>query len=201
MARFILILATLATAAFASNTADKALEKTTFKVSEVTYKVGEVSQCLTLSHLQALGHTFTNLNATGDYKLPEIPTTYTNDPTACIPESLYDQYYEPIVTVSKEQKLLESFVTEKIHSRDLEVFKRARDCSQIKDAALNRIHSWSCDSAPHPDACRSCASFSSVNFVAACVACAAKANQESIFCCAASATTFATYYSQVCLEK
>ncbi|KAF6515935.1 hypothetical protein HZS61_004676 [Fusarium oxysporum f. sp. conglutinans] len=199
MARFILILAALATAAFASTTANKALEKTPVKVTEVNYKVGEVSKCITLSHLQALGQTFTNLNATGDYKLPEIPTTYINDPTACIPESLFDQYFEPIVAISKEQNLLESFDAEKVHGRDLEV--RARNCPQIKDAALGRVHSWSCDSAPHPSSCRSCANFSSINFVAACVACAAKANQESIFCCAAAATTFATYYSQVCLEK
>ncbi|KAF5254878.1 hypothetical protein FANTH_374 [Fusarium anthophilum] len=199
MARLILILAALATAAFANTSPNKALEKTPFKVTEVTYKVGEVSQCITLSHLQALGHTFTNLNATGDYKLPEIPSTYINDPTACIPESLFDQYFEPIVAISKEQNLLESFDAEKVHSRDLEV--RARNCPEIKDAALGRVHSWSCDSAPHPSSCRSCANFSSINFVAACVACAAKANQESIFCCAAAATTFATYYSQVCLEK
>ncbi|KAF4336040.1 hypothetical protein FBEOM_10095 [Fusarium beomiforme] len=200
MARFILILATMATAALAS-TADKALDKTTYKVSEVIYTVGEISQCLTLSHIQALGQTLTHLNATADYQLPEIPTTYINDPKACIPESLFDQYFEPIVAISKEQKLLESFDGDKLHSRDLEVFKRARDCPQIKDATLNRVHSWSCDSAPHPGSCRSCANFSSINFVAACVACAAKANQESIFCCAAAATTFATYYSQVCLSK
>ncbi|KAM5521182.1 hypothetical protein FOXYSP1_15072 [Fusarium oxysporum f. sp. phaseoli] len=190
MARFILILAALATAAFASTTANKALEKTPVKVTEVNYKVGEVSNPRPNLHQP---------HATGDYKLPEIPTTYINDPTACIPESLFDQYFEPIVAISKEQNLLESFDAEKVHGRDLEV--RARNCPQIKDAALGRVHSWSCDSAPHPSSCRSCANFSSINFVAACVACAAKANQESIFCCAAAATTFATYYSQVCLEK
>ncbi|KAF4502609.1 hypothetical protein FAGAP_1195 [Fusarium agapanthi] len=199
MARFIFVLAALATAAFANTSPNKALEKTPFKVTEVTYKVGEVSQCITLSHLQALGHTFTNLNATGDYKLPEIPSTYVNDPTACIPESLFDQYFEPIVAISKEQNLLESFDAKKVHSRDLEV--RARNCPQIKDAALSGISSWSCNSAPHPSSCRSCTNFSSINFAAACVACAAKANQESIFCCAAAASAFATYYSQVCLEK
>ncbi|CVL09369.1 uncharacterized protein FMAN_15523 [Fusarium mangiferae] len=201
MARFILILAVLTTAAFANKTADRVFEKATFKVSEVNYKVDEVSQCITLIHLQALGQTVTNLNATGDYKLPEIPTTYINDPTACIPESLFDQYFEPIVAISKEQNLLESFDAEKLHSRDLEVFSRARNCPQIKDATLSRVNSWSCNSAPHPASCRSCTNFSTLNFVAACVACAAKANQESIFCCAAAATSFATYYSQVCLGK
>ncbi|KAF9775270.1 hypothetical protein IL306_006637 [Fusarium sp. DS 682] len=197
MARFILILATLASAVFAN----KAIEETTYKVTEVTYKVGKVSHCLTLSHIQALGQTFNHLNNTNSYELPAVPETFINDPSACIPESLYDQYFETIVAISKEEKLLESFDTEKVHSRDLDIVKRARDCPQIRDAALSRVHSWSCDSAPHPNACRSCSTASSINFVASCVACAAKANQESIFCCAAAATAFATYYSQVCLDK
>ncbi|KAH7232877.1 hypothetical protein BKA59DRAFT_496893 [Fusarium tricinctum] len=192
MARFTILLAAMATLALAG--------KAPAPVSEVSYTVNEVTGCLTLAHIQALGQTFNGLNNTGDNTLPQIPTAYINDPTACIPESLFDQYFEPIVAVAKEEKLLESLFSE-THSRDVAVFKRIRDCPQIRDATISRMKSLSCNSAPNPSSCRSCANFSTFNFVASCVACAAKANQESIFCCAASATTFATYYSQVCLEK
>ncbi|GJC77512.1 predicted protein [Colletotrichum tofieldiae] len=173
----------------------------------VTYAVNGASGCITLPHIQALSHTFNYLSDNNtdapNLLLPELPELYINSPSTCIPESLFDLYFDSVVKIAKQEDLLsdldallaiDSTSTPALH-------KRIRNCPQIKDAALSKAHSFSCNSAPHPDACRSCANFSTINFVASCVACAAKANQESIFCCAASATTFATYYSQVCLSK
>ncbi|KAH6886921.1 hypothetical protein B0T10DRAFT_490498 [Thelonectria olida] len=195
MASKFLILAMLAVPAFTQN---------------VTYKTGDTTGCISLSHVQALGQTFnlltSNTTQSNELALPAIPDEYLNSPAACIPESLFDKYFEPIVAISKEENLLSNLdkvlSMEGIAVSDIPALhKRARSCPQIKSATEQKANSFSCNSAPHPSACRSCANFSSINFVAACVACAAKANQESIFCCAAAATTFLTYYSQVCLEK
>lgn len=179
--------------------------------SNVTYKSGDSTGCISLSHVQALGQTYnlltSNTSHSGDVALlPAIPDEYVDSPATCIPESLFDQYFEPIVDIAKEENLLSNLdkvlAMEGIAGRDIAgLFKRARTCPQIKTATQQKANSFSCNSAPHPSACRSCANFSGINFVAACVACAAKANQESVFCCAAAATTFLTYYSQVCLEK
>jgi hypothetical protein len=189
MASKFLVLAMLAVPAFTQN---------------VTYKTGDTTGCISLSHVQALGQTYnllTSNNTQSDgLALPAIPDEYINSPAACIPESLFDKYFEPIVAISKEESLL-SNLDNVLSIHDTAIHKRARSCPEIKSAAQQKASSLSCNSAPHPSACRSCANFSSINFVAACVACAAKANQESIFCCAAAATTFITYYSQVCLEK
>ncbi|KAK7414542.1 hypothetical protein QQX98_006569 [Neonectria punicea] len=178
--------------------------------SELTFTSGGKTGCINLSHLQALSQTYEllNINRTeaNNFVMPHIPDTYLDSPSDCIPESLYDKFFEPIVAISKQEDMLANLdavlaldvvATTSIPS----IHQRARNCPQIKDAAIAKSHSFSCNSAPHPNACRSCTNFSSVNFVVACVACAAKANQESIFCCAAAATTFATYYSQVFLSK
>ncbi|KAJ3548846.1 hypothetical protein NM208_g807 [Fusarium decemcellulare] len=168
---------------------------------DVSFTSGETTGCITLSHIQALSQTFTGLSNSTAYALPAVPEEYITNPSACVPESLYNLYFEPIVEIAKQEDLLSNLDKVLAVGGDAGLHKRARNCPQIKDAAIQKSHSFSCDSAPHPDACRSCANFSTVNFVASCVACAAKANQESVFCCAAAATTFATYYSQVCLSK
>ncbi|KAL2679183.1 hypothetical protein Neosp_009946 [[Neocosmospora] mangrovei] len=189
MARIFFLLTTLAGMALAKN---------------VSFTSGDATGCISLSHIQALGQTFDwlNANSTSDASLPAVPEQFINAPSECIPESLYDLYFEPIVEMAKKEDLLANLdsVLEFVGGEH-SIHKRARNCPQIKDAALKKASSFSCNSAPHPSSCRSCANFSGINFVAACVACAAKANQESVFCCAAAATTFATYYSQVCLEK
>ncbi|KAF7545230.1 hypothetical protein G7Z17_g9334 [Cylindrodendrum hubeiense] len=178
--------------------------------SDLTFTAGQKTGCINLSHLQALSQTYEalGLNSTGvhDFIVPQIPESYLNSPSDCIPESLYDRFFEPIVAISKQENMLANL--DAVLALDVvatstvpSIHQRARNCPQIKDAAIAKSHSFSCNSAPHPNSCRSCTNFSSVNFVVACVACAAKANQESIFCCAAAATTFATYYSQVCLSK
>ncbi|KAJ4176351.1 hypothetical protein NW767_015077 [Fusarium falciforme] len=189
MAPLFLLLTTLASIAIAKN---------------MPFASGDATGCISLSHIQALGQTFDwlNANSTSDAILPAVPDKYINAPSECIPESLYDLYFEPIVAMAKKEDLL-SNLNELLPfvGGEHSVHKRARKCPEIQDAALKKASSLSCDSAPHPSACRSCASFSTINFVASCVACSAKANQESVFCCAAAATTFATYYSQVCLDK
>ncbi|KAH7175204.1 hypothetical protein EDB81DRAFT_769426 [Dactylonectria macrodidyma] len=177
--------------------------------SELTFTAGGKTGCINLSHLQALGQTYEVLNVNkteaNNFVVPHIPDTYLNSPSDCIPESLYDKFFEPIVALSKKEELLANLdavlALDVVATSVQSIHQRARNCPQIKDAAIAKANSLSCNSAPHPNACRSCANFSAVNFAVACVACAAKANQESIFCCAAAATTFATYYSQVCLEK
>ncbi|KAM5344018.1 hypothetical protein ACJ41O_012555 [Fusarium nematophilum] len=193
MAPIIFFLTTLAGVAFAKN---------------VSFTSGDATGCISLSHIQALGQTFGLLtdNATSvasTFSLPAVPEEFINEPSACIPESLYDLYFEPIVAIAKQEDLLSNLDAVLVAvGADTPLHERAgRSCAEIRDAAKNKVSSFSCSSAPHPGSCRSCTNFATVNFVAACVACAAKANQESIFCCAAAATTFATYYSQVCLEK
>ncbi|KAJ4328742.1 hypothetical protein N0V84_000745 [Fusarium piperis] len=170
----------------------------------VHFTSGDATGCISLSHIQALGQTFDwlNTNSTSDAALPAVPEQFINAPSDCIPESLYDLYFEPIVELAKKEDLLANLdsVLDFVGGEH-SIHKRQRNCNEIEDAAKKKANSYSCNSAPNPSACRSCTNFSTVNFVAACVACAAKANQESIFCCAAAATTFATYYTQVCLSK
>ncbi|KAF4456851.1 hypothetical protein F53441_1062 [Fusarium austroafricanum] len=192
MVRITLLVAALASSVFAA--ADKAADNAT----EVAYKVDGHSGCITFAHLQALGQTYNHLEKTGDHKFPAIPEKYINDPTACIPPSLYEKYYEPIVAVAKEQKLLENY-KEKVKGRGLEIFRRARNCPEIKAAAIGKKNTYSCISAPNPSKCESCANFATANFLAAVAACIA--GGDGVFCCAAAATAFGTYYTQTCLEK
>ncbi|KAF4454828.1 hypothetical protein F53441_2698 [Fusarium austroafricanum] len=186
MVKLTLLIAALASSVFA----DKAVDS----VTEVPYKAGGHEGCITYAHLQALAHTYTQLN--GLEKLPPIPDKYTENPTACIPESLFDKYYDAVVAIAKEQKLLENFSKS---PRGVEIFKRIRDCPEIKAAAIGKKNTYSCISADNPAACESCMNFGTANFAVAIGGCISKG--KGAFCCAAAATAFSTYYTQTCLEK
>ncbi|QPG93592.1 hypothetical protein C2857_001072 [Epichloe festucae Fl1] len=173
------------------------------------------SDCINAHHLLALSQTLSwlHLNSSSTepaVELPVIPEKYVVSPTACIPSSLSRLFVGPVVQVAKDRQLLSKMdellaVTPAIRTpRGVmtgRLEKRIRKCPEIKAAALSEVRSYSCKTAPHPDSCRSCANFATFNFAASCVACAAKMNSESIFCCGAAATAFASYYTQVCLDK
>lgn len=170
---------------------------------DVKFTSGGATGCISLAHIQALSHTYNWLNvSTSDVTLPDIPQQFIDDPSECIPESLYDLYFEPIVEISKKQDLLGNLdLVLKLPGPKGVIHKRGRKCPEIEKAAKDRVSAFSCDSAPNPGACSSCTNFATAALVASCVSCAAKATQESPFCCAAAAATFAVYYTQVCLSK
>ncbi|KAG6212219.1 hypothetical protein E4U09_003474 [Claviceps aff. purpurea] len=171
--------------------------------------------CVLASHVLALVETmdFLQANASASERIafPSIPEMYFTEAQPCMPPALYDQFLDPVIKYSKENKLLEKFDdlmaqpldqgTSQPRSLDVGLEKRIRNCPQMKDAALSQTHVYSCDSAPHPDKCRSCTNFISMNLLLGCLACAAKMNHESLFCCASTASVFATAYTQVCLSK
>ncbi|KAG5968502.1 hypothetical protein E4U57_006052 [Claviceps arundinis] len=152
-----------------------------------------------------------NVSASERITFPPIPVEYFLDPKLCLPRGLYEQFLDPVIAHSKEHKLLEKLDdimaqtsiqgTSQPRSLDVGLEKRIRNCPQIKEGVIAQTHAYSCNSAAHPDKCRSCTNFITLNLVAACLACLAKPSEESIFCCASSASVFATAYTQVCLNK
>ncbi|KAG5962213.1 hypothetical protein E4U56_003449 [Claviceps arundinis] len=152
-----------------------------------------------------------NVSASERITFPPIPVEYFLDPKLCLPRGLYEQFLDPVIAHSKEHKLLEKFDdlmaqtshqgTSQPRSLDVGLEKRIRNCPQIKDAVVAQTHAYSCDSAAHPDKCRSCTAFISAGLVSGFLACAAKMNHESVFCCASAASVFASAYTQVCLYK
>ncbi|KAG6106906.1 hypothetical protein E4U31_000495 [Claviceps sp. LM219 group G6] len=171
--------------------------------------------CVLAPHVAALVHNMNflqaNVSASERITFPPIPVEYFLDPKLCLPSGLYEQFVDPVIAHAKEHKLLEKFDdlmaqtsdqgTSQPRSLEVGLEKRIRNCPQMKDAAVAQTHVYSCDSAPHPDKCRSCTNFITMNLVLGCLACASKMNHESIFCCASTASVFATAYTQVCLYK
>lgn len=167
--------------------------------------------CIHAHHVLALTETlhWLQLNSTADaVDLPVIPEQYITSPSSCLPASLHQLFVDPVVQMAKEKQLLSKLdrllqlPSEDKNSQPRALLeKRARRCPDIKKATIRGVSAYSCRSAPNPAHCDSCTNFATFNFMASCVACASKRNQESAFCCAASAATFATYYTQVCLFK
>ncbi|KAG5995661.1 hypothetical protein E4U52_007956 [Claviceps spartinae] len=171
--------------------------------------------CVLAPHVAALVQNMdflqANVSASERITFPPIPVEYFLDPKLCLPSGLYEQFVDPVIAYSKEHKLLENFDdlmaqtsnqgTSQPRSLDGGLEKRIRSCPQMKDAAISKTHMYSCDSAPHPDKCRSCTTFISVGLVSSFLACASKMNRESVFCCASAASVFTSAYTQVCLYK
>ncbi|KAG5995660.1 hypothetical protein E4U52_007955 [Claviceps spartinae] len=171
--------------------------------------------CVLAPHVAALVQNMdflqANVSASERINFPPIPVEYFLNPKLCLPSGLYEQFVDPVIAHAKEHKLLEKFDdlmaqtsnqgTSQPRSLDGGLEKRIRNCPQMKDAAVAQTHVYSCDSAPHPDKCRSCTNFITMNLVLGCLACVSKMNHESIFCCASTASVFATAYTQVCLYK
>ncbi|KAG6095887.1 hypothetical protein E4U30_001963 [Claviceps sp. LM220 group G6] len=171
--------------------------------------------CVLAPHVAALVQNMdflqANVSASERITFPPIPVKYFLDPKLCLPSGLYEQFLDPVIAHAKEHKLHEKFDdlmaqtsnqgTSQPRSLDGGLEKRIRNCPQMKDAVVAQTHVYSCNSAEHPDKCRSCTNFITLNLLAACITCLAKPSEESIFCCASSATVFATAYTQVCLNK
>ncbi|THY86605.1 hypothetical protein D6C93_07835 [Aureobasidium pullulans] len=165
--------------------------------------------CATGAHIQALGFTFEYMNAdntdTG-VNLPEMPIEYADNPSLCVPTSLFDSYFEAI---EAQAKLLDiqsdnglSLISRAPKPDHVFLDKRARNCRQLKEAQISSIHKYSCSSAPHADKCRSCANWATGSFATSIAACGLKEQPaEAVSCCASAALAFGTYYTQVCLEK
>ncbi|KAG5995662.1 hypothetical protein E4U52_007957 [Claviceps spartinae] len=152
-----------------------------------------------------------NVSASERINFPPIPVEYFLNPKLCLPSGLYEQFLDPVIAHAKQHKLVEKFDdlmaqmsnhgTSQPRSLDGGLEKRIRNCPEMKDAVVAQTYVYSCDTASHPDKCRSCTNFITLNLLAACLTCLAKPSTESIFCCASSATVFATAYTQVCLNK
>ncbi|KAG6017705.1 hypothetical protein E4U41_004154 [Claviceps citrina] len=165
------------------------------------------TDCLTAQHAIALSRGLSHLYANSSKKvdLPIIPEQYQKNPSACLPPSLGDLFVEPVVQFSKENDLVSQMDSLFGAPYDWALTTREeqqRPCSWYWEAAKNRTRSYSCDSAPHPDRCRSCAKSFASTLLFGCLGCAAKFKvYESPVCCAGMAAAFWTGYSQICLDK
>ncbi|KAG5974577.1 hypothetical protein E4U55_008160 [Claviceps digitariae] len=157
----------------------------------------------TLNYLQA------NVKASKRVALPVLPQENIDNPDLPLSNDLHARLVEPIIRLSKEQPvdfedIFAAYAAEHTPANNnviARLDKRIRQCPEIKKAATASASSFSCDSAPDPAGCRECANFLTFNLACACVACAAKMNHESIFCCMAASATFASGYTQVCLRR
>lgn len=164
--------------------------------------------CVTGAHLTALAWTFDfanpNNTETG-VTIPAIPEIYSEQPSLCVPDSLFELYIEAIdaqaTALGTKDAEFETSIVARSGPRGSVLTKRARNCRQMQEAEISSVHSYSCSSAPHPDQCVSCARWSTATFLASMAACGYKEHTESIYCCAQAVLAFGTYYTQACLSK
>lgn len=169
--------------------------------------------CVTVETIQAIHSGLEAISAKFDIPFPadfpDLSSISTQDAKSCVPRSLSNATTDVMVKISLEhdfeQKLfdMQALKARRTGSSGIQLFKRARSCQEIETSTEQRVSSqYSCDSAPHPGLCRTCANLSTGTLVSAVAVCGFKDTvAESLACCATAALAFATYYSQNCLTK
>ncbi|USP74697.1 hypothetical protein yc1106_01971 [Curvularia clavata] len=169
--------------------------------------------CVTVETIQAIHSSLEAISTKFDIPFPadfpDLNSINTQDAKSCVPSSVSNATTDVMVKMSLEhdfEKKLFDMQALKVRgtvNSGIQLFKRARSCQEIESSTEQRVASqYSCDSAPHPGACRTCAGFSTGTLASAVAVCGFKDTlAEAAACCVTAALAFATYYSQNCLAK
>ncbi|EOA89813.1 hypothetical protein ACJQWK_02471 [Exserohilum turcicum] len=161
--------------------------------------------CVTAEHIEIMRDGLLHLSQ--EYKFP-FPEGFPHpsdlrgkDPNECVPESASDAVTDALVRASKVFDF-ESKYAEYMGHPTTQLAKRARTCQDIEQSAEQRTAStWSCRSAPHFNACKSCTALSTVGYISYIGVCLSKQLTETVPCCILGTTIYIAAYSNVCLSK
>jgi hypothetical protein len=172
----------------------------------------EKYDCVTVEDIEGAHGSLWDLSKKYNFPFPEdfpnLDAIRQEHPRACAPEGLIQAVADVMIKVGTEHDFesklaeMEAFQPERTTPAHSLLDKRARSCPEVRDDTKAKAYSsWSCNSALHPDKCRSCTNFVSFLFAGNIGVCLAKNPEEGFPCCAVAATQFLSKYTQDCLER